>query len=518
MTTKEPIYTRAQVERALVATSFEEFVTLKTVHPDGELRTIVKITEPPDAFGKGAGVIDFVMWPHLKEMVELLGMHRLLSIMKARQIGLSWLIAAYALWKAQYFKAAVVLMFSQGQGEATKLLKKVHQIWDELPPHFQEKIGLDNSTTIEFPGMKSSIEALPSTEKAGRSEAATLVIQDEADYHDSIEVNYAAVKPTIDSGGGQLIQISTVNKKKMLSMFKEIFRKAQWVGEPIKAVTNGFVAKFFGWKVRPSRDQAWYDQVEREAPDTAEMSAELYMEQEYPNSVEEALRPSKVMAAFNQDILDDMLENETKDPIETRENGLVRIYQKFSVGRRYCAFSDSSHGTGGDNAISGVMDVVTGAVVADIKGNLIAPEDLARMTVDLLADYMNPLWGIEDNDWGIVVIRMAETLNYPRLYERKTIDGKDTGKVGWHTDENTRRLLYSDLIQAIKSRLITIFARDGVAEFMTIIRNPEKGGRVEAMAGTYDDYAIMVGGCWQLKDDAMIQSTVTEIHSFADAD
>ena len=88
--------------------------------------------------------------------------------------------------------------------------------------------------------------------------------------------------------------------------------------------------------------------------------------------------------------------------------------------------------------------------------------------------------------------------------------------VGWHTDDVSRVALYGDLIQAIHKHHITIPARDGVAEFMTVIRNPQKNGRVEALVGTHDDYPIAVGGCWQLRNDAAIQSTVTEIYSFGD--
>ena len=520
MTTQAPrlSFSKIQLERALVmrADGFEDFIRLKT-DENGVIRTAVKITEPPDAFGQGGGVIDFQMWENLQEMVLLLGTHRLISVLKARQVGLSWLIGAYALWKAQYFEGSVVLIFSQGQGEASALLGKIHSIWDNLPEHLQEPIGLDNSTTIEFPAMKSKIIALPSTEKAGRSETASLVIQDEADFHENIESNFAAVKPTIDAGG-QLIQISTVNKKKMLSMFKEVYRNARRAGEEVKkgAKHNGFISKFFSWKVRPNRDQDWYERIKSEAPVTAEMSALLYMEQEYPNTEEEALRPSRVMAAFDQDILDYMFENETKPPIETQENGIVRVWQKAAPGKRYVAFSDTSHGTGGDNAVTVVMDVASGYVVADIKSALLPPQEFAMHSFNLLEDYYNPLWGIEDNDWGIVTIRTAQEMGYRNLYERKTRDGKLSGKIGWHTDEVTRIALYGDLIQAIHKHHITIPARDGVAEFMTVIRNPDKGGRIEALVGTHDDYPIGVGGCWQLRNDAAVQSTVTEIYSFGD--
>ena len=515
--TTEVQFTKKEIERELAARSFKDFVSRQIDRDDGQPpSSIVKITEPPDAFGSGGGVIDFEMWPNLAEMIDLLGQHRLLNIMKARQVGLSWLIAAYALWFAMYHEGAVVLIFSQGQGEATALLGKIHKIWDNLPEWLQESIGLDNSTTIEFPGMNTKISALPSTEKAGRSETAALVIQDEADFHENIDANFAAVKPTIDSGDGQLIQISTVNKKKMLSLFKETFRNARKVWEigdenAMRRKTNGFVATFYSWKVRPSRDQDWYDQVKSEAPDTAEMSADLYMEQEYPNSVEEALSPSRVMAAFDPDILRSMLDS-SREPIETDENGAIRIFQLPEVGHTYTAGSDTAHGTGGDRAVTAVVDIQTGVVVADVVGNLLSPEEFARMSVNLLKRYWDPVWGIEDNDWGILTIRKAEELGYTNLSERQTPSGQDSGIHGWHTDERTRNLLYGELIEAIKQRLVILFSKDGIGDFMSVIRNPDKNGRIEAIEGGNDDYPIAVGIAWQLRKDASAYSEVTEVH------
>jgi hypothetical protein len=203
--------------------------------------------------------------------------------------------------------------------------------------------------------MKSKITALPSTEHAGRGETrgetATLVIQDEADFHENLELNYAAVKPAIDAGG-QLIQCSTVNKKKAGTLFKEIFRNAptngfhavftvnkKKAGTLFKEIfrnapTNGFHAVFHGWKSRPDRDQEWYDRVKREAPSSDGMSPELYMEQEHPATAEEALAPSRVMArvmaAFDVDALAAM-QADVKEPVETR-NGVTHIYQKWSSG------------------------------------------------------------------------------------------------------------------------------------------------------------------------------------------
>jgi hypothetical protein len=468
--------TLQQAERDLASRSFVDFLD----H--------VKVIEPPP----GRGVIPFAKWEHLMEVVELFGTERLISILKARQVGLSWLLAAYACWTALYHQGANVMLFSQGELEAKALLQKVRSIYDELPPHLQGVLTTNSTTEMRFEDMGSKVTALPSTEKAGRGETGTLVIQDEADFHEYADANYAAIKPTIDAGG-QLIQVSTSNKKNMSSLFKALYREAP---------DNGFSKRFYSWSVRPERDQAWYDRVRREAPDTAEMNSDLYMEQEYPRTEEEALAASRVLSAFDADVLESMMDDVRK-PVANI--GLANIYQKPSVGKRYMAGSDSSHGVGADFGVTVVMDATTGMVVADIVANYISPEDLAVETVDLLEKYHNPIWAIEDNEWGILAIRRAQELEYPNLYERLRpgrTSGTQVMRPGWHTDEKTRYILWGELIQAVKDRLIVIPNREGLIQFTSVIRNPDKGGRIEAMTGAHDDYPLAVGIAWQMRKEA----------------
>jgi len=491
--------------RELAGRSFWHFLTIKIEdEEDGRLRTLVQITDPPDPLsGDTGGVIDFEMWEHLEEVVSLLGKHKLLNFLKARQVGLSWVIGVYALWLAMYHKAANVLIFSQGEDEAKALLRKIHSVYDNLPWWMREDLGTDNTTVMAFPAMSSRITAFASTENAGRSETASLVIQDEADFHEHIDVNFAALKPTIDANG-QVIQISTSNKMKPLSLFKTIFRASPG---------NGWVSKFYGWNVRPERDQAWYDRVEREAPDTPDMSKALYMEQEYPLTAEEALRPSRVAAAFDAEVLGTMLEN-SRDPIETRENDHVRIFVRPHSGGRYAAGTDTSHGTGGDYAVTSILDIASGVEVANVRGNDIDSDELARMSVALLDDYRNPRWGIEDNDWGVATIRAATALGYSNFSTIISPGGEDTGKIGWHTDERTRYVLYGDLITAINKSLLLLYDKDAIAEFLSVIRNIDKNGRIEGAAGTHDDHPMATGIAWLLRKDVLHEATVTEIHRF----
>ena len=468
------------LDKAIAARDFSEFIKY------------VKVLEPPvdedgGGEGEGGGIIEFEVWDHIREMMDLLGHHRLISVIKARQIGLSWLLAAYALWKTMYRLGSVTFMFSKGEYEAKVFLGKTKFIYDQLPHWIKNPLGnwgtaTNNSGQMAWGGMLSKIVAFPSTEDAGRSDTASTVIQDEADFHKHMNANYMAVKPTIDAGG-QLVQVSTVKKSDPNSLFKEIYR------ESLKG-QNNFKRVFFGWRSRPGRDEEWYKQTLADAPTTDEMSPELYMEQEFPNSEEEALAPSKVLAAFDHEAIKGMLE-ETRDPIEVR--GTVNIWQRFVVGHKYVAASDPSHGTGLDYAVTVILDLNTGAGVASVRDRFSSPEQLAYDSVKLLEEYDNPIWAIEANDWGILVIRKAQEMEYPSLYERST------DNAGWLTTEGNRYQVWGELMDAVRTRVITVFDRLGLNQFTTVIRNPEKNGRIEGARGTNDDVPMGYALAWQMR-------------------
>ena len=440
-----------------------------------EFLNYVKILEPPP----GRGIITFERWPHLVEVCQTLEETKLLVWLKSRQTGASWLLAAYALWRVLYSEGAMVLLLSQGEEEAKRLLSKSRFILEQLPDSLKVPIGVDSRQELEFPTMHSSMLALPSTEKAGRSSTASMVIMDEADYHEHLDANYAAVKPTIDDGGGQLILVSTSNGMVQGSLFKKVYKDAPF---------NGFKRLFYGWNVRPGRDNAWY------AARKLEYTDDSLFEKEYPASEDEALAPPRTLAAFDPDILNDM-RNDVRNPIEIMPVGSVtaNIYQDFHAGKRYMAGTDTSHGVGGDDAVTVVMDRDTGYVVADIHTNVLPPDQLAIASVALLARYHNPIWGIEDNDWGVLTIVSAQGMRYPRLYYR------DNEKAGWHTDERSRYTLWGELIEAVNSRLVTIASEGGLAQFYSVIRNPNKNGRIEGQSGAHDDYPLAVGIAWQLR-------------------
>ncbi len=467
------------------------------------LTAYVYVLEPPP----GRGVIRFELWPHLIHVIKLLFSQPKLLFLKSRQVGMTWLMAAYALWTAMTRPGARVLVLSKSKLDAQEVIVRIRFIYDHLPTWMQVTITTENKGELEFGSMMSKIKAFASTEDAGRSETATLVICDEHDFHPHAEANYAALKPTIDAvyedgSQPQIICMSTSNKLEILTQFKTLYREA-------KAGANNFVAFFIPWWARPGRDRKWFEQQCKDFAKTP-----WQREGEYPENEEEALSPPNAISAFNQEALKNMLadirkpmphlEGETYSP-------LINVYKKYVPGRTYTAGIDTGHGVGQDESVCAVMDLQTMEVVADIQSSSVGTRDFARVSVQLLRMYINawgsePLVAVENNDWGHEVIQYMVDEAYSNFFYMdwfKIAKRDETRKkeIGWHTapggTDSARWILWGELIDSVPG--LVVYSEKGLAQFFDIIRNPEKNGKIEAIKGCHDDYPMAVGLAWQMR-------------------
>ncbi len=473
-------------------------------------RRYCKIVEPPvPGDPSSGGVIPAAWWPHLMELDRALLTERLIALLKSRQVGASWELSFYDTWFAKFHSGANVFLYSKGETEAWEKLDKCRRVEKYLPLFLRHTVNPDSKSEMKYVQQESVIRAFPATATAGISFTASILDMDELEEHPYAEQNYAMAKPTIDAGG-QYIGVFTVNKLKPVTLAKTLFTKAWYNPKESK-----FKALFFPYDVRPGRDEAWYQRVLEETPEEElnGLSRELYMEQSYPRSVEEALSPTQTTAAFNLDSLKAMLEN-IQSPIKVEAEldlSVVNIYKDFNIGNYYIAGTDTSHGVGQDYHASGIMNVKTGEIIADILRNDIPPEELAWHKVKLLDRFRKPKWFIEDNDWGKVTIVKAQELGYTNFGYQ---DAKRT-KIGFHTDPKTRIELFGQLIPAINNHQIVIYNVDGLRQFFDVIRNAQKEGRIEAKPNRHDDYPIMVGICWLKRNEV---STVTGVQPISTLD
>ena len=232
--------------------------------------------------GDGAGVMPFALWPAQRELLHDMQTEPRLLILKARQLGISWLACAYALWLCLAKPGRVVLAFSKGQAEANELTRRVTVMYERLPDTLRAALPAvvkANTEAIEWAN-GSRFTSMPATPSAGRTFTASLVLMDEAAFMLYADKLYTALKPTVD-GGGSLIILSTANGRG--NLFAAMVERA-------RSGAGRFAFRFLPWHARPGRDAAWYALTEAEAVDSA------LMRQEYPATPDEAFEATEVDA------------------------------------------------------------------------------------------------------------------------------------------------------------------------------------------------------------------------------
>ena len=241
---------REEQERRAVRNSLLFFLTHCIIHGD---------EKPPRP-------IPWESWPYLVERAQEWEDGANEIILKARQLGLSWLVAAYMLWRATYHHWSAAYI-SHGEDYAREQLdERCRYIWDRLPAHLKLP-GKWTADVATFAG-GGRIRVFPSTKAAGVGTTNQLVVFDEFAYHANASANWAAIAPTA-SAGGQTLVLSTADPE--LGPAGEYH--TQWeaacsgvVMQPTDAVgslrgdrpgVNEFAAVFIAVLARPGRDEAW---------------------------------------------------------------------------------------------------------------------------------------------------------------------------------------------------------------------------------------------------------------------
>lgn len=429
-----------------------------------------------------AGIVPFRLWVFQRELLETFNDEQRVIVLKARQLGVSWLVAGYALWVAMFQEGANVLMLSKRLDEAVSLLDKCEHIYNHLPRWLQPAIGKRNETTLQFLHRASKITALPATEDAGRSESASLVIVDEAAFHPAAAANYSAYKPTVDAGG-KLIIVSTANGRGN-------WYHQMWTGAP----GNGFKPVFLPWTLRPGRDEDWWSRQQAEYTATPHLLA-----QEYPLTATAAFVASGA-CYFDIEALQGLLVM-ARSPVSTIDNDGVQVWQKPRPGCLYVVGADVAEGKDAGNDrydydAAVVLEWQTGTHVASLHGQW--PLDLyAQMLGTLARQYNNALLGVERNNHGHAVLEHLlhnDALRYDRVYEHdetdqlKDLSGKRAYKAGWPTTAKTKPIMEQEIASWITARSLVNYDAGFWDECLSYVRHGD--GKTGAQNGTHDDRVV----------------------------
>lgn len=446
----------------------------------------------------------FRLWPDQVPLFDDLEHTRQLLILKARQLGISWVVCGYILWLCGFTRGRFVQVFSKGQREADEMIRRISALYHRLPQWLRDRLPrleVDNVRELEWAN-GSNVKAMPGNKNAGVSFTASLVVMDEAAHMAFGSQLYAAAKPIIDNGG-QLVILSSANG--FGGFFHTLWRRSAR-GE------TTFRTAFLPWWSRPDRDQAWYDRMVQDADDPA------LVKQNYPANPVEAfvasgrLRFDPAHVARQAVHLRDPFKVWDWSP-ETHARkfwpGLspaeipplhavpgLRIYMVPVPGRKYVLAGDVAEGKDPEGKRDSDFDA---AVLLDCETWEEAASLHGRWEPDVYGDYLIALaepYGativVERNNHGHAVLLHFRHRKVP--FARVGL-GHD-GWPGWLTNAVTKPSAVTLLSRALREELITV--RTAAALYEMHEYSVLKTGDTGAPSGSHDDYvsAWSVGLAW----------------------
>lgn len=433
------------------------------------------------------GLVPFKTYPYQEDLLNNYNDFRFTVILKARQLGISTITAAYCVWLMLFHRDKNVLVIATKFATAANLVKKVKQIMKHLPPWLQvAKISIDNRTSFELSN-GSQIKAASTSGDAGRSEALSLLVIDEAAHVEGLKELWTGLYPTL-STGGRCIALSTPNG--VGNWFHKTYIDSE-------TKENDFYPVCLPWDVHPERNNEWF---EKETKNMSRRQIAQELECNFNTSGETVIHPDDIT----------WVNSIIKDPIyRTGYDRNFWIWEKFQEENSYLLVADVARGDGADNSVFHVLKLETMEVVAEYQGkpNL---DMYSQMLFSAGSEYGNCLLVVENNGIGISILEKLINLGYPNLYYSiksthefvESVQGEvmDKAVPGFTTSTKTRPLIVAKLEEFIRNKMINIYSSRTFHEFKTFIW---KNGKPQAMRSYHDDLVMSLAiACW-VRDTAL---------------
>jgi hypothetical protein len=461
------------------------------------LNTYARISHPM------RGLILFNTFDYQDDLLKYFNDYRFNVINKGRQLGISTLTAGYIVWMMLFHRDKSILVMATKFETAGNLVRKVKSIMKYLPDWVRiAKISIDNRTSFELSN-GSTIKAASTSGDAGRSEALSLLVLDEAAHIDGLEELWTGLYPTL-STGGRCIAISTPNG--VGNWFHKICVGAE-------SAENNFKLTTFMWDVHPERDEEWF---KKETKNMSKRQIAQELECNFNTSGE---------TVIDSDAMEWIMSNIREPKYRTGFDRNFWIWEEYDPAYNYLLVADVARGDGADYSTFHIVKVETLEVIGEYQGKA-APDLYANMLNQVGREFGNAMVVVENNSIGYTVLDKLVEFAYPNIYysvkstheyiEQHMAEHSNSAIAGFTTSSKTRPLVVAKLEEFIRNKLITTYSSRLANELRTFIWT---NGKPQALKGYNDDLVMALAiACW-VRDTAL-QSNQRDLNyqkAFVDA-
>lgn len=480
----------------------------------------------------GRGREKFDLFDYQENVAKDFFTRRFIIVLKARQLGLTTLAMAYALWLVMFRPGgATVLVISKNQKDANANLEMIQHMWQFIPDWMKSRgPKLVNSAADRWvwqhrDGATATVESMVATAGSGASRTADLVIADEMALWATPEETYRALSPTTDaaasSPGESVVMICISTARGAKNYFARLFRDA-------RAGRNRFKPVFFPWHVsrlnNPGVERGEVDRSVYEAKRAEYAATPWLFAAEYPESIEDAFRSSGSVRFPHLPAYEEFEEFPWRGEIVQDGDGFrfvvvdtgpVRLAfdptdTKAFAGRHVVIGADPATGVGGDAAVAYALAATSDGkfeVLGYIADSNVEPTAFGDMLNDfgrffdtgrgaaLMACEYQPSGG----GGGMTVVGRLRDLSYPNMYRyvKPMVRGRRVlDYYGFPITRSTRPLIINHLAEHLipdelsgELGLLNIPAvlRDELGSFVV-----RADGTVAADVGAHDDHVMAV--------------------------
>lgn len=438
------------------------------------------------------GLVPFDLYSYQKEAIKAFLKNDKVIYNKARQLGISTLIAAFICWLILFHNDKKVLVISTKADVAKNMIVKVKIMLSKLPKWmFLTEIETNRAHMIGLAN-RSWVKSIATSDDAGRSEALSLLVLDEAAHIPNMDELWKAAAATL-STGGKVIAAST--PAGIQNWFHEYYTKAE-------SGQNDWKALLTHWHEHPEyalglkddenvpggKTSPWFERI------TSGWSRQQIAQELLTSFVDTASTYFDIEAI-------QAAEREAKTPLEkTGPDKNLWIWDNARSGKKYLIAADSASGAGEDYSTFCVLDLWNVEIVAEYMGKM-QPDLFGDLLVETAIMYNNAYICPENNTYGFATAQQIRQKGYSNLcYFNK--DGKLVDRwygqwnniiPGFGTDVKTRPMILAKLEEYFRKKQIKTFSKRFVSELYTFgIIN----GKPQAQKGQHDDlimaYAIAV--------------------------
>ncbi len=432
------------------------------------------------------GKIPFLLYDFQEKTLGEFIEHDYNIVLKARQLGLSTLVAAYSLWLMTFRSDKNILVIATKQDTAKNLVTKVRVMHANLPSWLKQPCVEDNKLSLRYKN-GSQIKAVSSKEEAGRSEALSLLILDEAAFIEKIDQIWTSAQQALATGG-RCIALSTPNG--VGNWFHRTWMDAE-------DSVNKFNYMRLHWSLHPDRGSEWREEQDKLlGPSLAAQECDC----DFITSGQ---------TVIDGTILEGYRNNQVQEPIEKRGiDSNLWIWEPANYGKDYIVSADVSRGDGSDFSALHVIEVEELEQVAEYKGRL-STRDFGNLCVNVATEYNDALLVIENNNIGWAAIQQAIDRDYQNLFytskDLKYVDTKyqmsnkyriaERNMVpGFTMSMKSRPLVIAKLEEFFREKSVIVKSQRLIDELFVFIYN---GIKAEAMVGYNDDLVLSFSiGLW----------------------